>query len=698
MHMPSEKINHFVRLIYIIGGMSRIFLLRGVLIFILFPLLVSSSLITDSQVTTIAPQGNLSSRSKELNSEQLQRIEQAAEVFGLLEVDKKYLAELWRQQLYPSQKKLKIVSDRNRKAPDENFILASMLSDDERTRLLKSIEYEELVKDPGNAEAAKETVVTLNNMDGGIGVGVDRKKLIAKRTGVAVDQVELAAKGTDLGFEVEINGEEVFISIAEAKILQVIKVAQANKYAKVQFQPLVNWQSKLSYEKLLDGTIYLYDRLNPDVGKRSYRQIMEASGIEILPMREQADLPGIEKETRNPTLNPKGLRQPGGHGQWGFLFFYELSKTVLSQGKQIHIRVFCNGDNLNSRLNEHIAGYMARNKIPLIKLTTAATPIDKKGGKDGVRLEHVGYVPDQMEGRDAFNVGQTEEFEGAGLPGGLGEAGKQPFNTNIMYFNETILHEILSELKTVIGEKKLYKVFSPTLIDKPATTVDNADYIPIDGAIGTALHNLNAYFQLSRNLRVRRILTKRNLDRLLYFVNVPRTEFFTPIKFASDMWLQSHSDYYNFNAEEMILEDAESGRTLPEFNLKSKDKNGEDDKYWNEVQHLIDALGRASTKGLKSLSIKGQIQLVDHESDQPQLIGEVEIINETGRLVNLTDYRQGPLSELFRQGPLVLRNVSITLNKNRDDGSIDISVSSIREAEAMNEPPQEALAIVETSL
>lgn len=618
-----------------------------------------------------------------LTKEQSELLDQAAEVYHLSPADKLYLKGLWMQQLArmkgiedPNKKALHIAPDAKSVQSGENFILGSHLSAADREKLLGAYEYLKLVS-PEYARAAQDVIVTANSMDGGIGENLARALWLGKRlaeSGVQAGEVKLGAKGTDLGYDITIAGKKVFVSIAEAKILQLIKTSEQNQYAGIKFQPLVNHQSLKSYEDLL-ASPYLYDRLQGVTKPRTLWEAMMQNGIEILPLLQQADLPRISLKSGNITLNEKVKRQPGGHGQWGVLFMYESLTAQIPDDGKTRIRAFYNGDNLNSGLNENIIGFMAQNKIPIIKLTTAAAPIDKKGGKDGVRIViqdgKTYFVPDQMEVADAKSAGQQPFFEEAGQEGGNGEAGKQPFNTNVIYINDSVLSPILKDLQAAVGEDSFAAIISPTLLDQTAKAIEIAGekFIPLDGAIGNVIHNLNSFFMLNQDdPQIKAISDKHGLKdgRLLYFVDVPRTKFFTPVKVATDMWLQAYSDYYKFNPANMKLEDSRPGLTPPEFDLTSKGADGKDDKHWLEVQNLVDAFGHASAVDLKSLTIEGKVFLKD-----AKLAGHVKIVNPTGKAVDLNDPAlRITLQSLLKDGRLTLSNVEIIFSA---DGTVSIN-------------------------
>ncbi len=636
-------------------------------------------------------------------------LEEAKKMFNLKDVDVMYLGQIWSQYLKRNKPSPKIITDLSiiqhpKYDPDgidPNFILMSMLLElapAERARLglteeamekLIAKEYPKLKTETNRLKAANDIVLTINSLDGGIGENFGRLKWLQERAKAAgkspkeIKNIRMTAKGTDIGFDVEYKGKKEFVSIAELKLMQVIELARQCKFLHIRFQPLVNWQSKEAYDTLLN-TYCLDDRVDDRVddgkkSKKTYGRVMQELGINILDMIEQADLPAVKKNMGNISLSPHATRQPGGHGQFGFLFLYDsFFNSALDTQKEdgkTHIRVFYNGDNPNSHADPYVAGEMARKHWPIVKLTTLAMPIDKKGGKDGVRVikegNEITFVPAQMEEGDAKSAKQLPVFHKAGLPGGLGKSGQQPFNTNIFYINTTVLHDILKELlelrdgngKEIITKEEFCRIISPTLIDKAGkVSTDGREYIPLDGAIGTAMLNLNEFFLTSKDPRVKDILSPYGIDRIVYCVNVPRTEFFTPNKTCSDGWMQFYSDYYTrLDTTDWMLHDREGKTEPPEFDVI------DDEMYWNELQNLVDSFGNASVRGpegsnlvLKSLRIRGAVKLKD-----AQLTGDVVIINKSDKNVDLT--KANELASYLQGSRLALNDILIIVEK---DGTI----------------------------
>ncbi len=607
-----------------------------------------------------------------LSREQLNRLDKAQELYGFTDSDREYYANLWVQMPLEGEQ-LKIILDRKDKKPDENFILASLMTPEERKEILGSYSYREIAADPENAKAAKRAVVTINSLDGGIGESLNRLKFLqtqARKAGMSekeVQKIRMGAKGTDLGYIITRDSKEIFISVAEAKLLQLINLAKEKKFSGMKLQPIVNWQSKFSYENLLEQPTF-HERLQGKQEGQSYREALTEAKVEVLEMIEQKDVPWIEQESNTLALDDlkQGLdyKQVGGHAQLGFLFLYDIIKTPIEKSNKKSFRVFYNGDNINSRADEHVIGWMIRNNFPIVKLTVMATSIDKKGGKDGARITKVNgkdvYVPAQMEKADAVLAGQEEAFYSAGQEGGIGEEGKQPFNTNIFYIDESLLSEIFEELKKVekyADVKEILKVIAPTLIKKPfeqkhKKNGDDRYFRPIDGAIGTVMHNLSEFFQTATNPQVKKILSDRGIDRLLFFVDVPRTPFFSPTKNPFDIFLQANTDYYEFNSG-FSLDDSQEGLVPPGVDLE--DPN--DKEYWKEYQNYVDAFGYLKVQKLEYFKVRGKVKM-----QNARLIGDVVILNGSEEEVDLNTL---PELDLYKKdGELILEDISITINED----------------------------------
>jgi UDPglucose 6-dehydrogenase len=607
-----------------------------------------------------------------------QILNQVAGIFALDDSDRQYLTELWiqfkdRAASSNGSKQLKMILDIDNPKEDENFIVTALLSDEEKAKWRPVIRYSDLEGDPLNAEAAKEVTVIASSMDGGIGESVKREKELKRRarelgkTQTEIDKIVLGAKGTDLGYYLRDYNNE-FVSIAEVKFLRLLHLAGQRLFGKIKLQLLVNYQSINSYKKLLDKT-YFSDRHDPiGAKKRSYRQMFEENGIEILPMVEQKDIPyaSLNGKTLVMDKNSK-LKQPGGHAQLGFRFLDNLVRSAKSgSSDKPVVRVFYNGDNVNSSIDESIMGAVVRNRWPVVKLTVTAERIDKKGGKEGVRViqknDRKLYIPDQMEEADAKAVGQVKDFHSAGQPKGIGREQTQDFNTNIFYINETLLAPILKDLRDVIGDEVFYSVIAPSLIfkagDKSKIKTDESgnSYAPLDGAIGTVMHNLNRYFEENRDRpEIQAIFAKHGVEKILHFVDVPRDKFFTPFKNPFDLYLQ-RSDFYSLDVMEWLLKRSPDSLSLPEVELEN---------FFSETDDLTQALGAdTDVTKLTGLFINGPVKLADPRSDiKTVLAGEVKIKSSFSGEINLLDEKyRSQIPSLFSDHTLKLKNVSIEID------------------------------------
>jgi hypothetical protein len=277
---------------------------------------------------------------------------------------------------------------------------------------------------------------------------------------------------------------------------------------------------------------------------------------------------------------------------------------------------------------------------------------------------------------------QAQDQEDIFIEAGQEEGEDQPFNTNIFYINETLLNRILNKLVQrfnalgIDGENKLKEIISPTYIEKdPKRGEDGNLYIPIDGAIGTAMHNLNTFFLLDPMARDVLAEVKAeieaeqggpiegNFDRLLHFVPIPRTKFFTPVKNNFDLTLQN-SDYYTFEVEKgWVLQDAQRDSVPPEIELSP-------DSFWGEQQNHLHAFGdrqhKLRVRGLRSLNIQGKVFLKG-----AYISGDVKIVNHTDDIIDLNAVRyKNDNPELFQDGKLNLKDIVLSIN---EDGNITTS-------------------------
>lgn len=550
--------------------------------------------------------------------------------------------------------------------PDEiqgNYILAEALDDTQKKDKTGTIPYSALKTREDLKALAKNAVVVLDSLDGGIGENVGRalfKQWLFDRK-LVITPV-LGAKGTDFGFEIrDVAGNVEYVTIAEIKLMQIVLMKRTGLFKGLLFEPLVNAESSKSYSELLNSEC-IEDRINDPANPRTYAQFLESEGIDVLPFVLAPDYPGFDAATGEYRVGDEDNipATHGNHGNGAFNMTYQAYKTRQGTTENPIIRVFYNGDNLNSRASAYIIGDMMQNRKPVVKIVTRATPIDMKGGKDGLRVVFVKdeqgqyvrddkgnykihLIPDQMEVKDAQNAeksgkkGQLDAFYKAGQGAGK----NQPFNTNIFFINVTLIHDILNALveRGVISEEDLKKIISPSLIEniKDGKVFTADKFRMIEGAFGTAMHNLNSYFKESPQAQqvLDEILGVENAS-LLHFVDVERDEFFTPIKKTTDPWFIFYSGYYRIPSTEEELAAAEYSikalSALPPPELELSSKNGElKDDYWTDEMQFIESLGeRSDARELASLRVRGKVHMPD-----AVLKGSIFIVNTTGKMADL---------------------------------------------------------------
>ena len=132
--------------------------------------------------------------------------------------------------------------------------------------------------------------------------------------------------------------------------------------------------------------------------------------------------------------------------------------------------------------------------------------------------------------------------------------------------------------------------------------------------------------------------TLMNLDRywrrmygepLVHLINVDRrhrTQFFSPIKSAFDFYMQFHSDRFRFDITHMRLKNLRPGE-LPVISLKDR---ASDDKYYQDVETVLEVFRGASILNLDALTIEGRVKLTG-----AVLRGRIEIVNQSAAVVEL---------------------------------------------------------------
>ena len=536
-----------------------------------------------------------------------------------------------------------------------------------------------IISDKANREAAKTVIIENNPLNGGIGSSLERKAYVAsvrkylaevdgakkagdikkiaalkaqlesgayldKASAAEAKDVQLGAKASDLYFEV--NGE--LKSVSELKMERMAIERSLGIYADVMMKMLVSSETVESVEELFNR-----ETLGQD-GK-TYKEMFK--NIEML---EQAAYPVAEIDRENGRIRfITSQVAPGGHGYWGYYLLKALlSRTDAATGAAA-IGVVSNEDGLNNKIPAELAGFMAREKIGIVMLSTTATDLDKKGGKIGVIKRNGRYVTGMMEAAQAESAGQTKEFQELGLT--IGERGEQFFNTNTVLLNASILAPMLRELADIIGEEEFEKVIMPDLIENKDKKTGN---IKLEGAIGSVMLNLNAFFETTDNEEVkalkRKYVGEGQLVRIVNAEEELRSSVFTPVKKAIDIWFQEESGYYKFNPDTYELEEA-TANSVPAFSLEGKDY--EDIKYLKKNWTNVDA------KDIKSLTVKGE----GVKFKNAVLAGDVRVINESGEDIVISQETLGPEFASDAGGRIIIQDMEIVVGK---DGRVKVRDSA----------------------
>lgn len=542
----------------------------------------------------------------------------------------------------------------------ENFIPSAFLKESERHSQLGIIDYAQIEEDSSLANYALGVDLICNPMDGGIGSSLARSsylKRIWQATGRS-GQPRLGAKGLDLFFDLEVDTfsscgkkEKAVekVSITELKYLQAIR--ESSFYNKVIIEELVNKEVQVSINDFLKRRVNFWDRVTKGGQKNSlsYQKLIarEAKICLAEKMVVQAYLPTIDKSNDRLTLERTA---PGGHGQLGFIVLSEATQRGRQSSRSL-VRAIYNGDGLNNYPDRAMVGFMVKNRVPIVMIASTKTPIDKKGGQIGLELSREGSRPQILELAQAKAQGQEELFLKIGLEGVdssiYGEADRQCFNTNMVLINYSVLSPFLSDLCALIGSEEFFRVICPDLIQNKKTQ-EGKDYTQLEGALASTILNLTGFIKTNQDKRVRDLLKKHKLEKFLMIINIEkdsRTKFFTPIKFAWDFWFYAHSDYFRINTQTFKLESLSSAQ-LPNFNLGP---------FYQDLENCITALGEASTKELKSLTIEGVVFLKD-----AKLAGEVRIKNKLDCSVDLNSSALGGNFE-FKEKRLFLKDLEVVV-------------------------------------
>lgn len=477
---------------------------------------------------------------------------------------------------------------------------------------LPYVNYSDLVKRSDELRpVAAGASLWVKKMQAGVGSTVVRDDYIKKIRASTGETTHVGAKGTDLYVELPGDGRREHRSIAELQIMQLMIAQENHEFCEIVFQDLVSPETADSLERIWKKPCYLHP-------SRTYSSLAGRRVERFV----QAQVPCIDESYRlsyNRTA-------PSGH----WIFAVDALRTALQGRPETScphsVAVIGNGEDLSSTPDPLMVGWMIREKVPVVMVTTEKTANDLKGGQIALVRSPSGedYVTiiEQAQAKDA---GQLDLFEQIGVT--VKNEGQMAFfNTNMALFNYDVLIPMIETLAAEIGERAFLDLLAPDLIMnwKEQTDDDGVTrkYLQIEGAMGSSLLNFDRYWR------------KRYGRPLVHFINVERehrTRFFSPIKTAFDYFMQFHSDRFELDPATMRLSHAGVER-LPLVVLKDAETG---DKYYADVSTVLSVFAGASLKELTSLNVRGQITARDL-----RLAGAVEIVNESGHVADVTSIVQ----------------------------------------------------------
>jgi len=585
-------------------------------------------------------------------------------VAKLPEPDKSYLLALVDKYSNQEGARLKI---------GESFTASAFLTPKQHDAILGAVDYKNDIFDiKAYLKAAKDVELIVNPMDGGVGANIERGEYLEnmaekwpKKFSMRGKKPNIGAKGLDYYFEVEHEGVKVPMNISEIKYRRLIK--ESGDYKGIKIQELVNDESQKSMNDFL----------------KSFGSVInKGGGVELAKNIVQLAFPVVDLSNYEFT---DIIKLPGGHGQLGTIILYDAERMKIDAKAAPVVRAIYNGDGVNNGVDPYMVGWMVEEGVPIAMVTATKMGLDIKGGLMGAEKVGDTHVAQIMELAQAVEAGQEKVFYEIGLPNPKymsdklkieHRPGNQFFNTNTAIVNYAVLTPFLKELKNQIGEEQFYRIITPDLMSKPKEKEIERDgkivtlkYLQLEGALGSSLLNLNRFILTDPGARRLWHNMSGGKERFLRIINLSpevRTDFFTPYKYAVDVWLQSQSNHFSIDTQNWRLEkNPEGGIKLPKIN----DELAQHPYYMN-IQNVIDAFGNASTIGLDSLEItlekvldkKGKL-VPDPEKgvklEDAILRGNVKIHSAYPGIFDLNEHKE---SVGVEKNKLLLENVMVDIS------------------------------------
>lgn len=535
----------------------------------------------------------------------------AQKALGLDDLNWNYFFSLYRNKMSGKSKRPIWIYEQGNRSEGGLIAYPVTMAPPQMLKFLRKVEYTDLKEstEPYD-QIAKNSVLWVKKMQAGSGSSLIRSRYLSHRLGVGESHVRIGAKGTDLLIDIpdpENPIQKKAITLAEAQILQTIRAVERGELAEAVFHDLVSSETESSLREIWAKPALNHPSISYEEMIRQHPQLSHFG------VTHQSFVPTLDQENRL-SLNRTA---PAGHAIFAVDALRAAYREELRPKTQRPlISAISNGEDLSSAPDPLMIGYVIQNRAPITLITTERSLADAKGGMMAL-LDEEGFVSlTVLETAQAKEAGQEALF--SRLPGLA--------STNLTLFNYNALTPLLTREVEEIGEDELMKIISPDLISNVKEQRDldgvNRKYLQLEGAMGSTIMNLDRYWR------------RKYGEPLVHLINVDRrhrTEFFSPVKSAFDYFLQFHSDHFAFDPAVMRIKNLRPGE-LPEITLKDPATG---DKFYQDVENVLESFEGASLLNLDKLQIEGQVNL-----QGVTLRGNVRIINRGRQRADLRDLKE----------------------------------------------------------
>lgn len=517
-----------------------------------------------------------------------------------------------------------------------NMVIPTAIASAQQMKSVPVTQYSDIHAQKSEYQAAaKDVKFWVKKLMAGTGSGITRveflKQVYAKlgKSG----SVKIGSKGTDLHAEVVIDGQSHLLSIAELQILQLL--AQSEKYRQVIFHDVVSTETQASIDATWTKTSQL-------LSGKSLAQAAKETGETRIGPTVQNHIPTIDSSG---SLTRERMA-PAGHGLFAIeaiLSTLQKKNPKADKGEAL-IGVIGNGEDLMSTPSPEIIGWMAKQNVPLVMVTTEKTELDKQGGQIAIGFNSTGMayatIVEKAQAEASSKNGHPEQIDLFYKLGLRENDSKAMFNTNMVLINYKVLEPKLEKLAAKVGgNEKLLSLVAPDLIanGKEQKSADGIVkvFTQLEGAMGSVVLKLDRLY-------------RENFagEPLVHFLNIGkenRTEFFAPIKTAFDFFMQFYSDRFEVDGKAFTIVDQRPG-FIPKVTLSSE--------YYKEAANVLSSFKGTKVIELDELVIEGLASV-----EGLKLSGKVVIKNNSGQMVHIPSLLKANLHKGSE-----LKNVNIVID------------------------------------